>query len=218
MPPFPWQLVTVDIDGTLTRRHGWEPIARAFGREPAFLESNRRFSTHEIDEDEHLRDLLDLATGHTVGEVERIVAATPRLAGIAEGLAALHRDGARVALLTHNPSYVIEYYRRTFGFDDAEGVDAQSIVDGRIGPPTAVRADKCEGLGRLLQRAGTPAQRTVHVGDSWADVPVFRAVGGGVALNSALPDVRAAADLALATDDFRAVVTALDRMRPRDDS
>lgn len=137
----PWRLVTVDLDGTLTRGHGWRGIARAFGRLDAYDETSRKFFAHEIEEDAHLADLLDDATGHTVTEVEALVARTPKLRGIREGIRNLPKDGARVALLTHHPTYVVEWYRRTFGVDDSEGVDAQTIDRGTIGPPTRVRAD-----------------------------------------------------------------------------
>lgn len=209
MAELPWRLVTVDIDGTLTLGHGWRPIAKAFGRLPVFEESNRRFYAREIGEDEHLADLLGIATGHTVAEVEQLVRATPKLRGIREGVVRLKELGARVALLSHNPPYVTSFYREEFGFDDDEGVDAQTVSRGRIGPPVGVRADKIQGLRKLLYRAGTDSGHTVHVGDGWADVPVFRAVGGGVALNASLPDVQAAADLVLETDDFRAVADAI---------
>ena len=58
---FRWRLVTVDIDGTLTRVHGWREIARAFGRDAEYELSNRRFFAREIGEDEHLEDLLRIA-------------------------------------------------------------------------------------------------------------------------------------------------------------
>jgi len=212
---YPWRLVTVDIDGTLTRGHGWRAIALAFGSLPAFEETHRRFFAHEVDEDQHLAELLDLATGHTVREVVEIVDRTPKLARIGEGVRELHRLGARVALLSHNPSFVTGYYRRAFGFDDDEGVDAQAIVEGRIGPPVGVRADKVRGLRRLLRRFAVAPRQVVHVGDGWADIAVFRRVGAGVALNSQLEQVKAAADLAISTEDFLEVVDALGRLTPR---
>jgi len=215
VPEYPWRLVTIDIDGTLTRGHGWDRIADAFHARAAYDESNRRFHAQEIGEDEHLADLLAITTGHTVSEVEELVEQTPKLSGISEGIRALQARGARVALLTHNPTYVTGYYRRTFGFDDDEGVDAQEIVSGRIGPPVDVRADKRAGLRHLLTRLGARPTETVHIGDGWSDAEVFREVGGAVALNSSLVEVRDAADLVLSTTDFQVVVEALGHLHPR---
>jgi phosphoserine phosphatase len=212
---YPWRLVTVDIDGTLTIVHGWREIAVAFGRLPAYEGSQRRFAAREIGEDEHLADLLDLATGHTVVEVETVVARTPKLEHITEGIRELHRLGARVALLTHNPPYVTGYYRRTFGFDDEEGVAGPPVVAGVIGPPLSVQADKLGGLRALLTRTQLSPSRVVHVGDGWSDAEVFPRVGGGLALNSTLPEVNHAADVSLRTQDFEDVVTALGRITPR---
>ena len=213
--PFPWRLVTVDIDGTLTRGHGWKEVAREFGRLPAFEETNRLFFAHRIDEDTHLANLLRIASGHTVAEVESVLERTPKIDGIAEGIAELHERGARVALLTHNPTYVADWYRRRFGFDEGEAVSAQPVDGGRIGPPIGVRADKPGGLRVLLARTGVPASTVVHVGDGWSDAEVFRLVGAGVALNSPYPEVARLADLALVTDDFRDVVAAMDHLTPR---
>jgi len=215
-PTFPWRLVSFDIDGTLTRGHGWREIAVAFGRLAAYDATNRRFFAKEVGEDEHLAELLDVATGHTVAEVEGVLERTPLLPGISEGVARLREEGAVVALLTHNPFYVTDWYRRRFGFDDADAVRAQAVESGRIGPPVGVRADKVGGMRALLSRHDLPAREAVHVGDGWSDALVFRVVGGGVALNSGLPEVNRAADLALTTGDFRDVVDALSRLAPRE--
>jgi len=212
---FPWRLVTVDIDGTLTLVHGWREIAAAFGRIPAYEDTNRRFFAHEVGEDQHLADLLALATGHTLDEVERVVARTPKLDHIQEGVRELQRFGARVALLTHNPPYVTGFYRRTFGFDDEEGIVGPPTLDGVIGPPSSVRADKLGGLQALLARMRLLPSTVAHVGDGWSDAQVFRRVGGGVALNSLLPEVNRDADLVLRTRDFEEVVVALRQLRPR---
>ena len=215
MGDFPWRLVTVDIDGTLTLIHGWQAIAAAFHRLPDYERTQRRFLAHEIGEGPHLLDLLDLATGHTVAEVLAVVARTPKLDHIATGVEDLHRRGSRVALLTHNPPYVAEYYRRTFGFDDEEGSPDPPIADGVVGPPRSVRADKLAGLRVLLGRAGVPRASVVHVGDGWSDAEVFPHVGLGVALNSPFPEVNRAANLRLNTRDFEELVARLADMTPR---
>jgi phosphoserine phosphatase len=215
MHGFPFRLVTVDIDGTLTRVHGWRVIARAFGREADFEATNRRFFAHEISEDEHLRALVNLALGHSVTEVENVLAATPVVADIAETIAELHRWGAHVAVLSHNPSYVCDWYRRTFGFDDAEGMDGSWVRDGQIVDGGPVRADKLTGLGRLEVRSGVAPPEVVHVGDGWADAAVFPYVGAGVAFNSHLSDVERSADAALHSESFLALLPVLARLAPR---
>ena len=213
---FPWRLATVDIDGTLTLVHGWELFARQTGRLEAYRYTQERFFRHEIGEDEHLRNLLDLATGLAGADVARILAATPRLAGISEAVHELQRRGCKVALLTHNPRYVCDWYVREFGFDDSEGTDRTDLQGGRVAPPPpGTRADKAVGLDRLLKRLDRPRSATVHVGDGWADANIFPRVAGGVALNSRLQEVDAAADLRLKLSDLRPLVDALAGLRPR---
>lgn len=215
MPGFPWQLVTFDIDGTLTRGHGWRFLAERTGQLAAYQRSNDAYFRHEIGEDEHLRELLQLAAGRRASEIESILEATPKMPGIAETVEALRGAGAHVALLTHNPEYVCGWYRRRFGFEESAGLEGGPPAGDPILAPGKLRAAKLEGLAVLLRRFGVPAARTVHVGDGWADVPVFRAVGGGVALNSRLPDVRAAADVAIDLDRLLGLVEPLGRLRPR---
>jgi phosphoserine phosphatase len=207
--------VTVDIDGTLTTIHGWRAIADAFGRPAEFDRMSQRFFAQEIGENEHLEDLLGLATGRSLSDVEAALASTPRIRGIAEGVHELHDRGTRVALLTHNPSYVCEWYSRRFGFDDFEGTGGQSVIGGVVQAPRGVRADKPAGLRALSERNGIPLQRVVHIGDGWADAVLFPIVGRGVALNSRLPEVERRADLVLHSNDFREVVAAVEALGAR---
>lgn len=215
MSAFPWKLVTVDIDGTLTTVHGWRRIAEATGRTAAYRASNEAFFSRRTSEDAHLGSLLSLAEGLTITEVESLLDSTPKLQGIAEGVASLHRFGARVALLTHNPEYVGRWYLRTFGFDDFEGCSTPPLHDGHIPAPGPVRADKRTGLRRLLARAGTAPGRTAHLGDGWADIPVFLWTGGGVAINPERREVEEAADAVVRSNDFRAIVRVLEGLVPR---
>ena len=210
-----WPLVTVDIDGTLTTVHGWKVIARMLGRSGAFDRTQREYYAKAIGEDQHLENMLRVAEGRPLAEVEAALEATPRLEGISEGVAFLRSLGARVALLTHNPTYVCAWYVRRFGFDDYEGVPGQSVVDGVIGSPHGIRADKPAGLERLVARARTNRAGVVHVGDGWADAALFPRVGRGVALNSALDEVNRAADLAISASSFAEVARRIAALGPR---
>ena len=210
------KLVTFDLDGTLTTVHGWWVIAQARHREVEYRASNERFFRHEIGEDEHLADLLELAVGLTRAEVGTLLEGTPRVEGIDAALNDLRARGARVALLTHNPDYVCDWYRERFGFDAAEGTDGTVFdAEGRIVGIGSARADKPAGLARLLARFDIAPSSAVHVGDGWADAAVFAHVGGGVAFNSRLPEVERAADAVVRSRNLEDVVRAIDRLSLR---
>ncbi len=210
-----FRLVTFDIDGTLTAVHGWRVLAEEVGRTPEYEESNRQFLAGEIGEDAHLADLLGLAEGLTLARVAAILERTPKVGGIPEAIGLWHGDGIRVALLSHNPEYVCAWYAHRFGFDGYAGSPTPPLVHGRIPPPGRVRADKLAGLGELTARWGIPPRSVVHVGDGRADAALFRRVGGGVALNSSLGEVEAAADLVLRMNDIRELPRLIGGMRPR---
>jgi len=203
-------LVTFDLDGTLTSVHGWQVVAEATGRTAEFEATNRRFRAGEITEDQHLKNLLDLAVGLTIPEMHRVLERTPRVAGIAETLEGLRSRGIGSALLTHNPTYVCEWYRARFGFDGAEGTDGTRIVDGRIVDSGPAIAGKLAGLLRLASSFGTPLSQIVHVGDGRADAEVFERVGAGISFNSRLPEVERRADVALRASDLTAILPVLD--------
>jgi phosphoserine phosphatase len=208
-------MVSFDIDGTLTLGHGWVLIADQFGRRPAYEHTTARFARGEIGEDTHLSNLLALAEGHTVGEVEAILEVTPKVKNIAMTVRELGRRGIRSTLLTHNPPYVCAWYARRYGFEAYEGCESPEPLDGVIGPPGTVHADKLRSLHRLLRETGVGPQAVVHVGDSRSDLDVFRAVGGGIALNSHITEVRSGADATVDSDDLSDVLLALDHLVPR---
>lgn len=212
----PRGLVTVDIDGTLTTEHGWRVIARRFGVEAEEEASSARFREGRTGESGRLREMLAIAEGHPLADLEAALAATPRLSGIAEGVARWRETGRHVALLTHNPGYVCAWYARTFGFETWAGTRVpEPGRDGLIPPAGPVRADKLAGLDQLLRRFGVARAETVHVGDDRSDALVFRAVGAGVAVNPRLEEVALAASATVRTTDFSDVVRAVEALPRR---
>lgn len=210
-----WRLLTVDIDGTLTRGHGWQYIAEGFGRREDYEAVMEEFRQGTVTEDRHLGRLLALAAGHTVEEVQMRLASTPRISGIRATNARLHAMGIRVALLSHNPPYVGRWYAEEFGFDSFAVMPGTYGSPGRLPEPVGVRADKPGGLRQLLEQFRVPIGRVLHVGDGAADAALFPLVGGGVAFNSRDPDVRAAADVVVDADDWSAILPVVRRLRPR---
>ena len=215
MREFPWRLVTTDIDGTLTRVHGWSVIAQATGRSAEFREVNRAFRAGGVSEDDHLRSLLRLAVGAPWTTIRRALETTPRVHRIAAAVRELKGLGAHVALLTHNPGYVCRWYQTAFGFDAYSGTPGALLKDGYVAPIGRTRADKRVGMRNLLRYFGTQAELAVHVGDAVPDALVFPDVGGGIAFNSPYPAVERAADLSLHATDLRELVRPLRALTPR---
>ena len=207
----PYRLVTVDIDGTLTDGHGWRYIADRLGRRAEYDATQALFAAGATDEDQHLRRLLTLARGVSRRQLAEILSSTPRVAGISAGVRELHRAGAKVALLTHNPWYVGTWYVREFHLDGFDGMaGSPRFRGGKVAPEVdGARADKPGGLARLIRRFRVRPGEVAHVGDGLADAAIFPRVGLGVAFGTFEEAVRRAADVVVPGKDFRAVVRAL---------
>lgn len=72
--------------------------------------------------------------------------------------------------------------------------------------------DKASGLAAALADLGVPPERTVAVGDAENDLAFLRACGLAVAVATALPEVRAAADLVTAGGPGVGVAELVDRL------
>jgi phosphoserine phosphatase len=209
---FPYRLVTIDIDGTLTIGHGWQFLAERLGRRAMYEETNRAFHEGRESEEDHLRRLLHLAEGEPLARIEELLEETPKIAGISETVQAIRALGATPALLSHNPGYVTSWYAKRFGFARWDGTSDRprpEVVDGKVAAPGRIRPDKPGGLARLLAALKVPAARAIHIGDGEADAVVFPLVGFGIALNSTIPAVERSADLSLHLTDLRQLLPAL---------
>lgn len=192
--PGRFDLVTVDLDGTLLPEEtAFAAVLRQNGFEHEVVGSDLRFfagrqSLQETFEEQwQCVQTLDLAAMH------RALRKAHWLDGIAEGVARLKDAGLRVALLTDQPCVLADYAAR-WGVDPAICSPCQTS-EGRV-VDLEVRFDKLANLDRRLAEWGLGRDRVCHVGNGTNDVPVFRAVGGSIAV-FAEPDVAAAADLDL---------------------
>jgi HAD superfamily phosphoserine phosphatase-like hydrolase len=207
-PGAPIALVTFDVDGTLTREHGWAFLARRLGRWSEYEATQEAFRRGERGEDEHLLALLDLARGVPISRLFRLLERTPRLQGIGATIRRLHARGQRVGLLTHNPLWVSRWYAQRYGFDLWSGVP-QGTRSGRLEPRDHLHVDKVGALRELLRREGLHPGAMAHVGDGPADARIFPRVGTGVALNASRREVWEAADLVVLTQTLSVLVPYL---------
>lgn len=74
--------------------------------------------------------------------------------------------------------------------------------------------DKGKAFEFVAERLGVPMEQTLAIGDSWNDEPLLRAAGFGVAMGSAPPELRAAADAIVSDVEHDGVAEAIERYVP----
>jgi Cof subfamily protein (haloacid dehalogenase superfamily) len=99
------------------------------------------------------------------------------------------------AYCTHFALSALTHYRNSH----AQVVDVQPECRG-----------KAEALELLSERFGIPAARVVAVGDAGNDVPILRAVGLGVAMGNAPPEVKRVAARVIGTNNSSALAELIE--------
>jgi phosphoserine phosphatase len=186
----PYDLVTLDLDGTLIPNDTvFAAVLRDQGRGADVAASDARYESGAITLEQCFWEQWAWVQPLTLADIHRGLRKATWLPGIAEGVARLKAEGVRVALLTDQPSTFTDFLGR-WGLTDA----ICSPVTVKEGKQVAIdaRFDKLANLRRRLQEWGIPESRVCHVGNGVNDIPVFRAVGGSVAVFGN-PQVKAAA-------------------------
>lgn len=185
-----WDLVTLDLDGTLIPHDTvFAAVLRDQGRGAEVAASDAKYESGAITLEECFWQQWAWVQPLALADIHRGLRKATWLPGIAEGVRRLKDAGIRVTLLTDQPSTFTDFLGR-WGLTDA----ICSPVKVKDGKQVAIdaRFDKLANLrGRLVEWGIDPA-RVCHVGNGVNDIPVFRAVGGSVAVFGN-PQVKAAA-------------------------
>ena len=195
-------MVCFDLDGTLLR-----------GTTIALFTAERLGRTGELLElEEHY--IADASApwfeSLPLTRVEGWLEEAPWIAGIDTAVNVLKKHGFRVILGTLTWRFAAEALRKRHRFDAVSGTE-MGITEGRLTGRVTRHFDEHDKLRFVedyCRGLDVPMSRCAAVGDSRSDVPLFRAAGLTVALN-ATPVARAAADLAMDTDDLCDVLPAL---------
>lgn len=204
----PFDLVTLDLDGTLLPGDtAFAAILRANGRAKEVAESDARFFAGGSTLEECFWEQWAWVQELSLADMHRGLRKADWLAGIGEGVRRLKDAGLRVALLTDQPSTVTDFLGR-WGLTDA----ICSPVTVREGRQVAIEArfDKWANLQERLAAWAIPPEGVLHVGNGANDVPVWHHVGGSLAL-FAPPEVarHAHGDLGKPSDLSRVVEAVL---------
>ena len=185
-----WDLVTLDLDGTLIPNDTvFAAVLRDQGRGKDVADSDARYESGAITLEECFWEQWRWVQPLTLADIHRGLRKAAWLPGIGDGVRRLHEAGIRTCLLTDQPSTFTDFLGR-WGLTDA----VCSPVTVKEGKQVAIdaRFDKLGNLRRRLAEWGIPESRVCHVGNGVNDIPVFQAVGGSVAVFGN-PKVKAAA-------------------------
>lgn len=202
-----YDLVCFDMDGTLTRtRSTWNWIHQCLGTQDE--EGYQLFVNGKITEQEFMR--MDIAVWKEVKpdlcrkDLIRIFQTIPLIEGIQETIATLQEAGMRCVIISGGIDLAANMLANEFGFDavaaDSLEMDENGVLTGE-GVKVVDLQDKSVWVRKFIEQYGTTPERTVSIGNSFTDIPMFRATGYSIAIN-ADEYTEAAATVKLKTDNI----------------
>lgn len=197
-------VASLDLDGTLIHPAIFNAVADGLGFGEPLTRSYAAYLQGTMTlEDAFFHD-YEFFKGRKVADCWHVLERTSAWApGIAEAVDELHDDGMQVVLTTDQPRFLAEFTKR-FGVDALVCSDA-TVEDGVVGDVRPA-FEKWPNLKRWLDLEGVDPAHVAHVGNGKNDVPVFRSVGYGLAVNAESSLVIAAAKASLGrVADFREV-------------
>ncbi|MGN0137918.1 MAG: HAD family hydrolase [Candidatus Methanomethylophilaceae archaeon] len=194
-----YDLVCFDMDGTLTKlRSSWCWVHSCFevDNEPAY----QAFCNGEIDEPEFMRRDIALWTNKnpdvTIRDIAVLFRDMPLIDGIQETIACLKANGIRTVIISGGINLAAEMLAREFGFDDYIADEILAYDDGKLtgeGKMNVDLRDKGINVRQYIEKYGTTMERTVSVGNSFTDIPMFKNSGMSIAFNPTDPYTQKAA-------------------------
>ena len=194
-----YDLVCFDMDGTLTKlRSSWCWVHSCFevDNEPAY----QAFCNGEIDEPEFMRRDIALWTNKnpdvTIRDIAVLFRDMPLIDGIQETIACLKANGIRTVIISGGIDLAAKMLANEFGFDDYIADEVLSYEDGRLtgeGKMNVDLRDKGINVRQYIEKYGTTMERTVSIGNSFTDIPMFKNSGMSIAFNPTDPYTQEAA-------------------------
>jgi phosphoserine phosphatase len=221
-----YDLVCFDMDGVLTRvRSSWCWIHECFGvdNEPNY----QAYINQEIDESEFMRRDIALWTGIRPDITEKEIAVMfrdmPLIGGIQETVACLRDNGIRCVIVSGGIDLAAAMLAREFGFDDYVADSLETNPDGTLtgeGVLTVDLRDKGVNVRDFIEKYGTTAERTVSIGNSFTDIPMFKNTGLSIAFNPTDPYTSEAATHTVVSENISDVLDLIltDEMRDHSSS
>ena len=184
-----YDLVCFDMDGVLTKlRSSWCWVHECFGvdNETAY----KAYCNGEIDEPEFMRRDIGLWLAKkpdvTIDEITRLFQDMPLIGGIQETVACLKENGVRSVIVSGGIDRAALLIKNEFGFDDFAADELCTNPDGTLtgeGKLVVDLRDKGVTVRKFIEKYRTTPERTVSIGNSYTDIPMFKNTGMSIAFN-----------------------------------
>ncbi|MDR2699088.1 MAG: HAD-IB family phosphatase [Candidatus Methanoplasma sp.] len=184
-----YDLVCFDMDGVLTSlRSSWYWINQCLDidNEPTY----KAYVNGEIDQPEFMRrDIAQwkrVMPGIRISDLIRMLQGMPLTGGIQETVACLRSNEIRCVIVSGGIDLAAKMIAEEFGFDDQVADEICSNADGTLtgeGKMNVDLRDKGINVRYFIERYGTTKERTVSIGNSFTDIPMFRNTGMSIAFN-----------------------------------
>jgi HAD superfamily PSPase-like hydrolase len=216
-------LAVFDLDGTLKPlRDPYVHLHEQLGVVEAAEALTARGLAGELTYEEWLRGDAGLWKGTPRAVVEQIVREIPYAPGARETIAALQEHNVEVALVSAGLLFHAEIvaqelhiphvFANEILFGPGEDGDGEVVTGDAVAIVTITNKD--EVVAALQDRLGIPPARTMVVGDTRGDLPMFERAAVSVAVQPNHPQVSAAADIVLPTADLHPLLTRLNAHAP----
>jgi len=177
------------MDGVLTKlRSSWCWVHQCFDvdNEPAY----QAYCNGEIDESEFMRRDIGLWIAKkpdvTIDEITKLFQDMPLTGGIQETIACLKANGIRSVIVSGGIDKAALMIKEEFGFDDFAADEICTNPDGTLtgeGSLVVDLKDKGINVRHFIEKYGTTPERTVSIGNSYTDIPMFKNTGMSIAFN-----------------------------------
>jgi len=207
-----YDLVCFDMDGVLTRiRSSWCWVHQCFGVDNEA--TYQAYCNGEIDESEFMRRDIALWTNKKpdvrIDEIAKLFQDMPLIGGIQETVACLQENGMKCVIVSGGIDKAALTLKNEFGFDDFAADEICTNPDGTLtgeGKLTVDLRDKGINVRHFIEKYNTTAERTVSIGNSFTDIPMFKNSGMSIAFNPTDPYTSEAATYTVVSENIADVL------------
>ncbi|MFX1285248.1 MAG: HAD family hydrolase [Promethearchaeota archaeon] len=208
-------LIAFDLDGTLTTadyRSSWQAVHEFFGTWEIYGKAIlHRFLKGEISYYEFDKADAEVWIDRTEEEYQKALASIKIREGAKELISFLKGKECKLVILSMGLEDIVEKVALQFGFDywiGNELIRHNNRITGEVKVKIGWN-EKGDVLKKVLQHFQIPLQNSIAIGDSTADIDMFKIAELSIAIEPSSEKVAKAADLVCQTKNLEEIISFL---------